>query len=34
MIALILLLFMECPVLIKIPIEIQGPEFENGFAAF
>src|SRR5512139_3508702 len=33
-IALILLLFVEFPVRLEIPVEVQGAEFEDRFAAF
>jgi hypothetical protein len=32
--ALILLLFVEFPVRIEIPVEVQGAEFKDGFASF
>jgi hypothetical protein len=34
MIAVILLVFVECPVRIEIAIDVQGSEFEDGFATY
>jgi len=34
MIALILLVFVECPVRIEIAMDVQGAEFEDGFATY